>query len=500
MHILNSAEIKAWDQYTIKHEPISSVDLMERAAGKCAEWIQLQPWQQKLFKIFCGKGNNGGDGLAIARMLLQAGYSCSIYILETGKPGSEDFQINLQRLSDVTTDIHILSAENNFPAISNTDLVIDALFGSGLNQPLKELPSKLVQHINSSKATTVAIDLPSGLFIDQSSKENVVVSADHTLTFQCYKLALLVQENAPFIGEVHILDIKLKADFLEANSFPNRVIDETLIKTIFKPRNAFAHKGTFGHALLIAGSYGKMGAATLATRACLRSGAGLTTVYVPKCGYIILQVAVPEAMVLTDENETYLSTLPAEIEKYSVIGIGPGIGTKDQTQKMLSFIARRYYKPVVIDADGLNCMALQHHLLKQLPPYSILTPHPKEFDRLFGQHQNDFNRIKTAIQSSAEFNVVIILKGHHTLVTTPTGKCYFNSTGNVGMAKGGSGDVLTGVITGLLAQGYTPEEAALLGVYLHGSAGDLAVKTLSKEALVATDLIRFLSPAFLKLN
>jgi len=252
--------------------------------------------------------------------------------------------------------------------------------------------------------------------------------------------------------------------------------------------------------LLIAGSYGKMGAATLATRACLRSGAGLTTVYVPKCGYIILQVAVPEAMVLTDENETYLSTLPAEIEKYSVIGIGPGIGTKDQTQKMLSFIARRYYKPVVIDADGLNCMALQHHLLKQLPSYSILTPHPKEFDRLFGEHQNDFNRIKTAIQSSAEFNVVIILKGHHTLVTTPTGKCYFNSTGNVGMAKGGSGDVLTGVITGLLAQGYTPEEAALLGVYLHGSAGDLAVKTLSKEALVATDLIRFLSPAFLKLN
>ena len=500
MHILNSAELQAWDQYTINHEPISSVDLMERAAGKCAEWIQQQPWKQRLFKIFCGKGNNGGDGLAIARMLLQAGYSCSIYILETGKPGSEDFQINLQRLSDVTTDIHILSAENNFPAISNTDLVIDALFGSGLNQPLKELPSKLVQHINSSKATTVAIDLPSGLFIDQSSKENVVVSADHTLTFQCYKLALLVQENAPFIGEVHILDIKLKADFLEANSFPNRVIDETLIKTIFKPRNAFAHKGTFGHALLIAGSYGKMGAATLATRACLRSGAGLTSVYVPKCGYIILQVAVPEAMVLTDENETYLSTLPAEIEKYSVIGIGPGIGTKDQTQKMLSFIARRYYKPVVIDADGLNCMALQHHLLKQLPPYSILTPHPKEFDRLFGEHQNDFNRIKTAIQSSAEFNVVIILKGHHTLVTTPTGKCYFNSTGNVGMAKGGSGDVLTGVITGLLAQGYTPEEAALLGVYLHGSAGDLAVKTLSKEALVATDLIRFLSPAFLKLN
>jgi NAD(P)H-hydrate epimerase len=499
MYILSAQQIREWDRYTIQTEPISSIDLMERAAGKCAEWIDRQPWQKKPFKFFCGKGNNGGDGLAIARMLFLEDYSVSVYILEFGKLGSGDFQTNLQRLHELPVGIHFIQSAENFPFIDSNDVVIDALFGSGLNQPLQGLSAQLVQHINNAETIIVSIDLPSGLFMDASSKENTVIRARHTLSFQCYKLALLLQENAFFIGQVHILDIGLHNGFLKENSFHQHLIDAGLAKTIYKPRNAFAHKGSFGHALIIAGSYGKIGAATLATKACLHSGAGLTTAYVPKCGYSILQIAAPEAMVLTDENETYLSTLPAEIEKYSAIGMGPGMGTKDETQKMLSFIIRRYAKPLVIDADGLNCLSFQPDLIQQLPAYSILTPHPKEFDRLFGEHQNDFDRIQKAKEKARTLTIVIVLKGHHTLIATPSGELYFNSTGNAGMAKGGSGDVLTGIITALLAQEYEPAHAAILGVYLHGYSGDLAARSLSQETMVATDLISFLSQAFLKL-
>lgn len=500
MYILSAAQTRAWDAYTMQHEPVASIDLMERAAAKCVEWLEKKHWQHKHFKLFCGKGNNGGDGLAIARLLLQKGYTVAVYILEFGKPGSEDFQTNLQRLHELPVEISFIQSAEHLPFISTDEIIIDTLFGSGLNKPLQELAAQVAMHLNQSKALIVSIDLPSGLFADKSSKENVVVCASYTLTFQCYKLGLLVQENAPLFGQVHVLDIGLHPDYLKEKNFQQQLIDEALIRQLFKPRNAFAHKGSFGHALLVAGSYGKMGAAVLATKACLRSGAGLTTTYAPQCGYRILQTTVPEAMVLTDTtNENHLASLPDEIEKYSVIGLGPGIGTNDETQKMIAFIIKRYHKPLVIDADGLNCVSLQKELLQQLPSHSILTPHPKEFDRLFGNHQSDFDRISTAKQKAQELNLVIVLKSHHTLIATPSGQCYFNSTGNAGMAKGGSGDVLTGMITAFVAQGYKPEQAAVLGVYVHGAAGNLAAQALSQEAMIASDLVRFLSKAFLKL-
>ena len=501
VQILNAQQIKAWDAYTIQHEPIGSIDLMERAASKCVEWIEKRQWQKKSFRIFCGKGNNGGDGLAIARLLHELDYNVSVYILEFGKPGSEDFQTNLQRLHELSfTEIYFLQSKENFPLINTNEILIDALFGSGLNKPLEGLATELVDHINHSKALVVAIDLPSGLFIDQSSKENRIVEADYTLTFQCYKLALLVQENAPFIGIVIILDISLHPEFLKEQSLENVFVNENLIRQIFKPRNAFAHKGNFGHALLIAGSYGKIGAAVLAAKACLHTGVGLLTCYLPKCGYEIMQTALPEAMVLTDENENIIAQLPNEIEKYSVIGIGPGIGTANETQKLISFISRRYKKTLVIDADGLNCLSLQKNLLGQLPPYSILTPHPREFDRLFGDHKNDFERLNTAKEKSSLLKLIIVLKSHHTAIIIPGGKVFFNTTGNPGMAKGGSGDVLTGIITSLVAQNYTPEHAAILGVYLHGLAGDFAASSLSQQAILATDIISCLSQAFLSLK
>lgn len=501
MYILNAQQIRAWDAYTIQNEPVASIDLMERAASKCVEWIEKQKWQKKSIKIFCGKGNNGGDGLAIARLLYELDYAVSVYILEFGKAGSEDFQINLQRLHELSfTEIHFIQSKQNFPLINTDEVLIDALFGSGLNKALGGLSAELVDHVNHSKALIISIDLPSGIFIDQSSKGNQVVEADHTLTFQCYKLGLLMQENAPFFGEVDVLDIGLHPEYLSVQNFEQVLVERHFIQQIFKPRYAFSHKGNFGHALLIAGSYGKVGAAVLAAKACLHSGVGLLTCYLPRCGYTIMQTALPEAMVLTDENEIIVGQLPNEIEKYSVIGIGPGIGTATETQNLISFICRRYKKLLVLDADGLNCLSLQKDLLEQLPPFSILTPHPKEFDRLFGEHQSDFDRLETAKQKSKQFNLVIVLKSHHTGIITPSGNIFFNSTGNAGMAKGGSGDVLTGIITSLVSQNYSPESAAVLGVYLHGLAGDFAANALSEQAMTPSDIITFLSQAFLSLK
>lgn len=501
MQILSAAQIRAWDNYTVQQEPIASIDLMERAARKCVEWIRVKGWESKHFQIFCGKGNNGGDGLAIGRILLNSGYKVSFCILEFGKLGSEDFQTNLQRLHETSgADVHFLQSETDFPALQQYHIVVDALFGSGLNKPLSGLAAQLVSHINSSNATVISIDLPSGLFIEESSLDNAVVEADYTLTFQCHKLGLLVQENAPFIGEVSVLDIGLHPRFLPELSMTAQLLDEAMIRKIFRPRKRFAHKGTFGHALIVGGSYGKIGAVVLATKACMATGAGLTTACVPKCGYVVLQSTAPEAMTLADDEESYLTSLPAEIDRFNAIGIGPGMGTKPETQKLLSFVIRRYRKPMVIDADGLNCLAQNKDLLSQLPSLSVLTPHPKEFDRLFGDHRNDFERIKKAIAKAKELGVVIVLKSHHTLIATPSSEHFFNSTGNAGMAKGGSGDVLTGILTSFLAQGYSPTEAAQLGVYIHGWAGDIAAKLHSVEAMLPSHLIISLENVFMELN
>lgn len=501
MFILSAQQIRDWDQFTIFHEPVSSINLMERAATKCTQWIFEQKLSDKPFKIFCGKGNNGSDGLAIARLLYAKKCNISVYILQSDKKGSEDFEMNLQRLHDVSDGIiFFIDHTEQLPLVSGNEIIIDALFGSGLYKPLQGFAEKIVHHINQSAATVVSIDLPSGLFIDQPSKGNAVVEATFTLTFQCYKLGLLVQENAPYFGEVILLNIGLHPGFLSTQKFNQTFVENNYIHSIFKKRSAFANKGNFGHALLIAGSYGKMGAAVLSAKACLHSGVGLLTCYIPKCGYNIMQTGVPEAMVMTDENENLLSQLPDDIEKFSVIGIGPGIGTADETQNLISFVVRRYRKPLVIDADGLNCLSIQKKLLQQLPPHSILTPHPKEFDRLFGDHENDFERINTAKQKAMDLNVVIVLKSHHTLIAMPSGELFFNSTGNAGMAKGGSGDVLTGIITSLIAQNYSSENAAILGVYLHGLSGDFAAKALSQEAMVAGDLVSFLPQAFVNLK
>lgn len=500
MNVLNAQQLKAADAYTIAHEPIAPIDLMERAATQCADWLLNRKLQGRNIVIFCGKGGNGGDGLAIARLLANNGIETAVYILELGKKGTPEFETNRERLRYLPVSTHQVFSEAHFPQLSPGDLIIDALYGFGLDRPLQGLSAALVEHMNASGAEIISIDLPSGLFADRSSISNTTIRARHTLTFECYKLALLIAENAAAIGDVHVLPIQLYPSFINGLDTHFEATDGLTIKRIFRPRNRFAHKGTFGHALIAGGSYGKIGAIVLATSACLRSGAGLVTTYVPSCGYHILQIKAPEAMTLTDKAEKALSQPPPEMDRFSALGVGPGMGLSEETGQVLKYIISHCKKPMVLDADALNSLAAQPELLTQLFQNTILTPHPKEFERLFGASTNDFEQIYLAKNKAAELRVIIVLKGHHTLIALPDGRAYFNTTGNAGMAKGGSGDVLTGILTGLLAQGYAPADAAVLGVYLHGCAGDSAAEQLGREAMTAGDLVTHLSDAFLGLN
>ncbi|HEY4334646.1 MAG TPA: NAD(P)H-hydrate dehydratase [Puia sp.] len=496
MEILSAEQIRAWDEYTMKQEPIASIDLMERAAAGCLSWLETNGYLDHPFSIYCGKGNNGGDGLALARMLSALDCRVTVHILEFGNIGTDDFQANLARLHATAVDVRFVQGPEHFQPITAGEIVIDALFGSGLNRKLDGVTAQLVDHLNASGNEIIAIDLPSGLFVGKSSKGNTVVRATHTLSFQVYKPAFLMPENEAWIGEVQILDIGLHPGYLAQTQGEAELLDPAIIGAIYKPRKSFAHKGNFGHALLIAGSYGKMGAALLASRACLRAGSGLLTAHIPGCGYSILQTGLPEAMLTMDPDERIHTTVPEGLDKYSVVGVGPGLGQAEETVNFFHQLLQRYRKPMVIDADALNILSTHPDWLEVLPPYSILTPHPKEFERLFGPSADDYARLEKAREKAKKHKCIIILKGHYSFIAMPGGKSYFNSTGNAGMAKGGSGDVLTGILTALLGQTYSPGEAALLGVWLHGLAGDLAAATHSQESMLPSDLTDHLGKAF----
>lgn len=496
MKIFSGEQIRDWDKYTIEHEPVPSADLMERAAKACYNWLTGN-YPTGTYKIICGKGNNGGDGLAIARMILEKGINASVYIIEADNQGSADFKSNYQLLKTITT-INYLRSIADLQSFTEEDIIIDALFGTGLNKPLSGLAAEVVNQINYSGARIISIDIPSGLFADASSTGDTIIKADHTLTFQEYKLAFLMAENEQYFGKVVILDIGLHQKYYEEKESKYELSGASVIKNIYKPKKEFSNKGNYGHALIIAGSYGMMGAAVLAAKGCLRSGVGKLTCVIPEAGYEIMQISVPEAMCVVS-GKRHVKNI-ADYENYTTIGIGPGIGVYESHSELLQGIFEHYKKPIVIDADGLNTIAKHNKLMHFIPENSIITPHPKEFDKLFGKSGNDFERIEKAIQRAKDHNTHIILKGHRTFITGPTGKSYFNSTGNAGMATGGSGDVLTGILTGLLAQGYSPWETCLLGVYLHGLAGDMAAERYSQEAMIASDLINCLPEAFKQLR
>lgn len=492
MKLLSSQQMHQWDAYTIEHEPITSLNLMERAAGRCTDFILERNLAVHPVKIFCGKGNNGGDGLAIARQLIEAGFQPAVYILEFGAKGTDDFQANLYKLHQLQADIYFIQSEEFFPSIEKDDVVIDALFGSGLNRPLTDLSAHLVEHINKAGAIVVAVDVPSGMYVDKSCKGNAVIKASYTLTFQLTKLCFLLAENAELFGKLQVLDIGLLPGFLQTTDTDLQVADKAGIAGSIKPRNAFAHKGNYGHALLIAGNRGKMGAALLSAKACLRSGAGLVSLCIPENSLSIVQAALPEAMCVLREDDV-------EWDKYTTIGIGPGLGTRQDADDWVKLVLSLFEKPVVIDADALNILSGNRHLLEKIPAGSVITPHPKEFERLFGKFENETDRINKAIELSAQYDFTIVLKGHHTLVATG-GKGWFNNTGNAGLAKGGSGDILTGIITAFLSQGYTGNIAAKCAVYLHGLAADLTLQQQSLESMLASDIIEHIGEAFYELQ
>ncbi|MFT3844070.1 MAG: NAD(P)H-hydrate dehydratase [Lacibacter sp.] len=496
MKIFSAQQIRDWDAYSIEQEPVASIDLMERASSRCVEWLIHNHYTTRPVHIFCGKGNNGGDGLAVARMLIEHGCTVTVYILEFGHLGTEDFQTNLSRLHEAKGNIIFIQSAEFFPELKEGDVAIDAILGTGLRKPLETVTKQLAEHLNNSPADIISIDVPTGMFSDMSCKGCTVVRAKHTLSFQQYKECFLVPENESALGEVHILNIGLLPSYYAQTETLLHVTDAAIIKHIYHQRNAYSHKGNFGYALLVAGSYGKMGAAVLSTEACLRTGAGLATAHIPACGYEIMQTSIPEAMVDADDEQKFLAAVPADLNRYTAVGIGPGLGLHEATGDMLVKLLQQAKQPVVLDADAINLLSTLNDIQQLLHANCILTPHPKEFERLFGKTNNDFERKEQALQKAKELGCIIVLKGHHSFIACNDGEGYYNSTGNAGMATAGSGDVLTGILTGLLAQGYTAKEAALLGVYIHGLAGDVAAIHLSQEAMLAGDITRHLGNAF----
>lgn len=489
MKIFSAKQVREWDAYTIANEPIESIDLMERAATACFKWITERFISAERYIVFCGTGNNGGDGLAIARMLLQAGETLAVYILE-GEKRSEDFSTNLERFEILIPEVKFINS-SALPEIPAGAIVIDALFGTGLNRPLKAGTADLVNHINKPGNTIISIDIPSGLYADSSSIGNCVIKAKHTLTFQLNKLAFFLAENSQFTGSVHVLDIGLHPDFYDQTASLFNSIEQADIGLIYKPRNQFSHKYNFGHALLYAGSKNMMGASVLCAKACLRAGAGLVTVFTEEGTQPVIQVALPEAISSTETDFEKLSF------KKSAIGVGPGLALTVDNKVLLRKIVEGYSGHLVIDASALQLLAIDIEMLslrKLSPP--ILTPHTGEFEKLFSKTSDDFERLNLTLLKASAFNCYIVLKGHHTLIACPDGEAFFNTTGNAGMATAGSGDVLTGILTGLLAQGYSQKEACVLGVFLHGKAGDIAATKWGQEAMIAGDIIDALGEAY----
>ena len=503
MKIFTSNQIHELDKYTIEHEPISSLDLMERAA-KVLTHAMMGVWSVSTpVVVFAGPGNNGGDALAVARMLAEEGYRVSAYLFNISGHLSPDCATNKKRLKECKRIHEFIEVTQEFdpPVLEKDMLVIDGLFGSGINKPLAGGFASLVKYVNASPSQVASIDVPSGLMTEDNTY-NVranTIRATRTFTLQQPKLSFLFAENQYFIGQLHVLDIRLSQEGINKIDAQYTITEEDDIRERLLKRSPFAHKGQMGNALLIAGSFCMAGAAILATKACLRAGAGKVTINSPKRNIPILQTAVPEAVVQMGSEETIFAEA-IETEDFQALGIGPGLGQSEQTAIALISQLRRSQCPIVADADAINILGNHRAWMQQLPKGIILTPHPKELDRMEGHSADSYERLTKARNLAERIKGYVILKGRYTAICMPDGHILFNPTGNAGMATAGSGDVLTGVITGLLARGYKQQDACIVGVYLHGLAGDLAANDLGEESLTASDIIQYLPKAFKQLS
>lgn len=501
MKIFSSDKVREIDAYTIKNEPIESIDLMERAATGLFKWFIKNFERHGSVVVFVGPGNNGGDGLAMARMLAGTGYRLRVYFVAFSSKTSNDWSINKDRLlQQDKAEYNEIQEINDFPYIKPGDIIVDAIFGSGLSRPVEGLPAEVISKINESEAKVVSIDVPSGLFGEDNTKNtDIIVRADYTLTIQFPKVSFFFAKNQHFVGKYFIIPIGLHPAKISSTPTDYNIIDNSFVASILRNRNKFDHKGHFGHGLMIAGSCGKAGAAVLSSHAALRTGIGLLTTHVPRPVAEAIHTALPEAMVECDQSDLMFTEIP-DPDKYDALGIGPGLDTKANTRKGLRDLLEKYKGPLVIDADALNIISYEKDLPELLAKETVLTPHPGEFRRLTGSDEKEFKRLVSQQEYSKKYQCVIVLKGAHSSVSLPDGRIWFNTTGNPGMATAGSGDVLTGMILSLLAQGYKPSEAAIAAVYIHGLAGDIAAEKYGYESLIASDIIYNIGNSFKKIR
>lgn len=499
MKILTGDQIKGADKYTIENEPISSLGLMERASLHMSNEIVKIVNKDIPLLFFIGKGNNGGDGLAMARILSERGYECKVYCIYSKEDMTEDCRANLEKLP---ADIEILNSDitlQNIPVTENT-LIIDAILGSGVKGIVKEPLSDIMDRINNLPNQVISIDLPSGMETEWNDKDNnSIIDADYTLTIEFPKVGMLLPDVGEYCGKIIIVSIGLSEEYINETLSNYSYTDKENIRSLIEKRSKFTYKNAHGHALLICGSKNMSGAATLATAGALRSGCGLVTTHLPYDARFGIITNCPSAMLSFDERDVF-SVLPSDLDKYSVVGVGCGIGQSEETIMALGLLFQSLTSPMVIDADALNILATHKQLHSFIPKNSVLTPHLGELRRLVGEWKSEEHKIELVRQLASDLHSTIVVKGANTMICLSDGNCYFNSTGNAGMAKGGSGDILTGFITGLIARGYSSSKAAIIGVYLHGLAGDFAASALGEEAMNSHDIVEYLPKAFLELN
>jgi NAD(P)H-hydrate epimerase len=498
MKILSASQIRIADNLSMESEPISSINLMERASLRFTQWFTGRFDSTCPVVVFAGAGNNGGDALAVSRMLIERQFRVRVYLVKSSDSLSVDCSINFERLKNYSVPLIVDSGDEGlFPEFSSEDIIIDGIFGTGLNRPVEGFVASLIRHINKKASCVVSIDIPSGLFGEDNRLNNPesIIRAHYTGRFETPLLSFFISGNEKYTGQWEIIPIGIQSNILDSFESNYSTIESDTVRKLIIPRNKYSHKGTYGHALLIAGHYGMMGAAVLCARACLRGGVGLVTSCVPRLGCEIIQTSVPEALVLIDKSDEAFSEVP-ELDSFQAIGCGPGIGQSDPTAAVLHQLILASKVPLVLDADALNILAEHKEWLEHLPKGTVITPHPREFDRLAGDSEDMYSRHLKQIEFAGRFNIIVVLKGANTIISTPGGKSYINTTGNPGMATGGTGDVLTGLLVSLLAQGYTSLNASIVAVFIHGLAGDLALESSSMEAILAGDVIEHLGHAF----
>lgn len=499
MKIYSADQIYEAINTTIEKNQITSSDLLEFAGTQIFKWFHMRmQGAQVPIHIYSGIGNNGGLGLVLGRQLLHHGYNVHMYVVNFSDKRSKDFLVNYDRIKEFKVWPRLLSSGEEFPEMNKEDIIVDAIFGIGLNRETSDWVKSLIKYINASEAYTVSLDVPSGLYPDHAPEDKeAVINSNYTLTGQAPKLSFFLPETGIYMQQWEALDVGLDQEYLQTTDTEVQLIDKFEVLPLYIPREKYAHKGTYGHSMIMGGSFGKMGAVTLASSACLRVGTGLITAYIPECGYTVLQTALAEAMVICDEGEKNITKVKYDIDP-TVIGMGVGMGTDAITVKALKAFLKTNKKPLIVDADALNILATNKTMLKLIPAKSILTPHPKELERLVGEWTDDFDKLEKAKSFAKKYDIILIIKGANT-ITIYDAYLYINNTGNPGMATAGSGDVLTGMLTGLMAQGYDPITASIFGVYLHGKAGDIALTGLGYQALTASDIVDHIGDAYLDL-